>query len=193
MRSTSRLLATVKSATKYLEANTPTGLTGLSTHPAPRQALIYNYRKTLSKLNQLPQSSVYRQSTEALTKHRLKIVEETIPEGFDAWLARVKKQIEASPAAYGKLINDDGSFSYEGVGTEKAIPWDGEVSKQSARSEGSNTMSDAERKAKGVKADAEALVLEETEGVLPTPDDLEREPALTSEQYVRLKFAEEPR
>lgn len=109
-------------------------------------------------------------------------MEEIVPEGLDAWVQRVKKQIEASPRAYDKLIKEDGSFSYEALGVEKPVPWDGDVTKQSAISEGVNTMSEAERKATAVKADEDALAIAEKEGVLPTPDDLEREPALTSEQ-----------
>ena len=46
MRNSLRLLAKVKPG-KFLEANTPTGLTGLTTHPAPRPALILTYRETL--------------------------------------------------------------------------------------------------------------------------------------------------
>jgi ETC complex I subunit conserved region len=184
MRSSARLFATVKSASKYLEPHTPTGLTGLSTHPAPRPALIYTYRKILSKLTQIPPSSVYRQSAEALTKQRLKIVEETVPEGFDAWVERVKKQIEVSPAAYGKLIGPDGSFSYEALGEEKPIPWDGEVTKKDARQEGTNNMSEAERKITAAKIEKDKHDRAAREGELPTVDDLEVEPPLNAEQLV---------
>ena len=184
MRSSSRLFATVKSASKYLEANTPTGLTGLTTHPSPRPALIYTYRTTLSRLTQLPSSSVYRQSAEALTKQRLKIVEETIPEGFDAWVERVKKQIEASPAAYGKLIRPDGSFRYEGLGEEKPIPWDGDVTRKDSIQEGTNSLKEAERKARAAKEDVKEQERVDNEGELPTIDDLEIEPPLNREQYV---------
>ena len=184
MRSSSRLFATVKSVSKFLDANTPTGLTGLSTHPSPRPALIYTYRKTLSKLTQLPPSSVYRQSAEALTKQRLKIVEDTVPEGFDAWAERVKKAIETSPKAYSKMIDAEGSFTYQGLGKEKPIIWDGEVDKKSALQEGSNSMGEAERKGLAVKYDVSGVETADKEGVLPTIDDLEQEPPLTREQYV---------
>lgn len=183
MRSSSRLFATVKSASKFLEANTPTGLTGLSTHPSPRPALIYTYRKTLSRLEQLPPSSVYRQATETLTKQRLKIVEDTVPEGLDAWAERVKKQIEASPAAYGKLIGPDGTFSYEGLGHEKAVPWDGEVDKRTAQQEGTNSEQEASKKGAVVQKDLQDVEIADKEGILPSIDDLEIEPPLTREQY----------
>ncbi|EDK41954.1 hypothetical protein LELG_00132 [Lodderomyces elongisporus NRRL YB-4239] len=55
----------------------PTGITGLFKHPNPRPALITLYNNQLEILNkQFPKESVYRQSVEALTKNRLKIVEE---------------------------------------------------------------------------------------------------------------------
>jgi NADH dehydrogenase (ubiquinone) 1 alpha subcomplex subunit 5 len=183
MRSSARLLAT---AARYLEANTPTGLTGLSTHPAPRSALIYTYNKTLEKLRQIPDSSVYRQSVENLTKHRLAIVEEQVPEGFEAWKERVQKQIDASPAAYGKFKGSDGSFSYSALAEEMPIPWDGLVSKKTAQNTTSVGLADAEAKVKSAKAEVDVIERENREGVLPTVDDLEAEPPLTAEQYGHL-------
>lgn len=99
MRRTSRLLAAVKPA-RYLEAGTPTGLTGLFTHAAPRSTLIYLYSSTLDKLKQLPDSSVYRQSTEALTKHRLKIINSVVPAGFEEWSAKAKKIVAEHPEVF---------------------------------------------------------------------------------------------
>lgn len=62
----------VKAASGY-----PTGLAGLYQHPNPRPALISLYNHTLSYLgNNFPEHSVYRQSVEAMTKNRLKIVED---------------------------------------------------------------------------------------------------------------------
>ncbi|KAJ7293619.1 ETC complex I subunit conserved region-domain-containing protein [Mycena rebaudengoi] len=52
-----------------------TGLTGLAVHPNPLPALVTTYQSTLSTLSQLPETSVYRQATEALTQNKLKIVE----------------------------------------------------------------------------------------------------------------------
>ncbi|KAH0543450.1 hypothetical protein FGG08_002215 [Glutinoglossum americanum] len=96
MRPSTRLLA---AATRFLEPGAPTGLTGLFTHPAPRSALIYLYSSTLDKLKALPESSVYRQSTEALTKHRLKIVESVEPVGYREWQERAKKQLAEHSAS----------------------------------------------------------------------------------------------
>ncbi|KAI9798763.1 MAG: hypothetical protein M1833_004593 [Piccolia ochrophora] len=91
MRQTNQLLAIAKAGVRFLESGSPTGLTGLATHPAPRPALQYLYSKTLEKLSNLPESSVYRQSTESLTKHRLKLVEDMIPGGYDEWIARTQQ------------------------------------------------------------------------------------------------------
>lgn len=83
-----------------MQAGTPTGLCGLRTHPAPRSTLLYLYNSTLEKLGQLPESSVYRQSTEALTKHRLKIIEATKPKGWDAWQDRIQLVLADDPKGY---------------------------------------------------------------------------------------------
>ena len=91
MRQTTRLLATiVKGERTHLNANTPTGLTGVFTHPTPRPHLLYLYNHTLSKLQSLPAESVYRQSTEALTKHRLAIVQAAVPAGQQEWQKRLE-------------------------------------------------------------------------------------------------------
>lgn len=99
MRAGSRLLAAVKQA-QYLRAGEPTGLTGLFTHSAPRSTLIYTYHNTLEKLKAFPESSVYRQSLEALTKHRLQIVESVKPDGLEAWQQRIQEKVKAFPEAF---------------------------------------------------------------------------------------------
>lgn len=96
MRATLRLLAQVK----YLEPGAPTGLTGIVTHAAPRSALLYLYNSTLDKLQRFPEHSVYRQSTEALTKHRLAIVESVKPPGLQEWQDRVRSTVQANPNAF---------------------------------------------------------------------------------------------
>lgn len=110
MRATLRLLASVKPA-RYLEPFTPTGLTGLSTHPSPRPTLIYLYKTTLEKLKTLPESSVYRQSTEALTQRRLDIIESTKPPGFDAWLERVRAAVAENPKKFEGVLKPDGTYA----------------------------------------------------------------------------------
>ena len=100
MRHTLRLLADVKPG-RYLEAGNPTGLTGLFTHPAPRTTLLYTYGATLDKLQSFPDHSVYRQSTEALTKHRMNIIQSIKPEGYDEWAVKAKEKREKYPEAFG--------------------------------------------------------------------------------------------
>lgn len=99
MRSTLRLLAAVKPG-RYLEAGNPTGLTGLFNHPAPRSTLLYLYGSTLDKLKSFPEHSVYRQSTEALTKHRMNIIESIKPEGYDEWAKKAAEKVEKFPEAF---------------------------------------------------------------------------------------------
>ncbi|KAI1110789.1 ETC complex I subunit conserved region-domain-containing protein [Nemania sp. NC0429] len=96
MRRTLRLLANVKPA-RYLEAGNPTGLTGLFTHSSPRSTLLYVYSRTLEKLQQFPESSLYRKSVEAQTKHRMAIVEAAEPPGYSEWAQRAQKIIEENP------------------------------------------------------------------------------------------------
>jgi NADH dehydrogenase (ubiquinone) 1 alpha subcomplex subunit 5 len=85
MRQTTRLLA------KYLEAGQPTGLTGLWTHATPRSTLLYLYSTTLDRLSKIPESSLYRQSVEATTKHRMSIVAAAVPPGYDEWAKKAKE------------------------------------------------------------------------------------------------------
>lgn len=110
MRRTLRQFAAVKPA-RYLEANTPTGLTGLSTHPSPRSALIYLYSSTLDTLQQFPSTSLYRQSTEALTNHRLKIVQSVVPVGYEEWAAKAKKLMAEHPEVF---TTPEGGVHFDG-------------------------------------------------------------------------------
>lgn len=96
MRRTLRLLASVKptasaaARARYLEPGQPTGLAGIYTHYSPRSTLILLYSRTLEQLRQqFPETSVYRQSVEALTKHRLAIIEAAEPPGYKEWQERV--------------------------------------------------------------------------------------------------------
>ncbi|GAM84873.1 hypothetical protein ANO11243_028750 [Dothideomycetidae sp. 11243] len=95
MRAARTLRAVAQSSARFLEPGAPTGITGLLTHASPRAALVGIYTSTLQKLAQMPESSVYRQSTEALTRHRLSIVESIEPEGFAAWRSRQQESITA--------------------------------------------------------------------------------------------------
>ena len=180
MRSSQCLCATVKSVARYLEPNIPTGLTGLHTHPTPRPALIYIYRKTLFKLQQLPSHSVYRQSTEALTKHRLKILEDIKPAGYEEWQVRVQKQIEANPTAYSKYQQSDGTLSMEQIIEERGVSWDGQYRRGDGMDEGANTRTAAEQKAK--KVEQEMIKVDSADPDPPGIEDLEVEPPLYADQ-----------
>jgi NADH dehydrogenase (ubiquinone) 1 alpha subcomplex subunit 5 len=52
-----------------------TGITGLNVHSNPLPKLVETYKSTLSVLSSMPSTAVYRQAAEAMTKHRLSIVE----------------------------------------------------------------------------------------------------------------------
>lgn len=116
MRNTLRLLAVVKPG-RYLEAGNPTGLTGLFTHVAPRSTLLYTYAATLNKLKDFPDHSVYRQSTEALTRHRMNIIESIIPEGYDEWTKRATEKIQKYP----ELFEPGGRFNAQSIGGQDFV------------------------------------------------------------------------
>lgn len=97
---------------------------------------MYLYSSTLSKLQQIPESSVYRQSTEALTKQRLSIVEAAIPEGFEAWQSRIQQKIDSNPQVlevFGQYVKKtpDGKVIVlpreVNETDERDLEWDGEV------------------------------------------------------------------
>lgn len=98
MRQTLRLLASVKPvAARYLEAGAPTGLTGVHTYPTPRSTLLYLYSSTLDKLQTIPETSVYRQSVEAVTKHRMALVQAVKPAGYDEWKVKAQALVDQHP------------------------------------------------------------------------------------------------
>lgn len=171
MRFTFRLLSGVKPG-RCLEAYAPTGLTGLVTHPTPRPTLIFLYSSILEKLKALPQSSVYRQSTEALTRQRLKIVEQVKPEGYDAWLEKVREKITANPDAYKEARRPDGSYALSGNSEEKDEEWDGE--KGGPQLEGTYT--------EGEKGDLGDKILADAQEYVKTVISWDVEPALASNQ-----------
>lgn len=185
MRATLRLLANVKP--RYLEPFTPTGITGLVTHPSPRPTLIYLYRSTLSKLSEFPESSVYRQSTEALTRQRLQIVESTKPPGYDEWLERVKKTVGAEPERFASLRVEDGSYAAkqesDGSDNLRGEDWDGESLE--ATTEGPHrTPEQEERMAKDIE---ESTSEAHASDFYMKSMKWENEPALEADQYVVLE------
>jgi len=180
MRPTVRLLAKVKPS-RYLEPLTPTGLTGLTTHPSPRPTLIYLYKLTLEKLKTFPESSVYRHSTEALTQHRLRIVESTKPPGYDAWLERVEAAVAEDPERFKAALKPDGTyvaFQKAEVDNTDGEEWNGE--QYNPQLEGPyKTEEDMERFIKESE--------EEAEKVLKPEIHLEAEPPLESVQISEIE------
>ncbi|ORX73794.1 hypothetical protein DL89DRAFT_4102 [Linderina pennispora] len=58
-------------------ARVTTGIVGVPVNPEARPQLIALYKRTLEEVKtKIPEKAVYRQSVEALTAHRLKIVEQ---------------------------------------------------------------------------------------------------------------------
>ncbi|KXX82148.1 putative NADH dehydrogenase [ubiquinone] 1 alpha subcomplex subunit 5 [Madurella mycetomatis] len=155
MRATRRLFASVRPAAKYLEAGTPTGLTGVYTHASPRSTLLYLYTSTLDKLKAAPEHSVYRQSVEALTRHRLAIIETAVPPGYEQWAEKARKLIKEHPeqfrvkssdkltgAAAARVEKDGQMFVLRQLPKEVDMrdqEWDGEVD-EGPELEGSRTL-----------------------------------------------------
>ena len=108
MRATLRLL------TARLPPFTPTGITGVLTHPHPRPTLIAVYNQTLQTLAQLPANSVYRQSAENLTKARLDIVKAVKPDGYAGFQEALKEK--GLPAERDPDIAEVGAFMRELLG-----------------------------------------------------------------------------
>ena len=178
MRFTRRLLAVAQSG-RFLEAGNPTGLTGLLTHSAPRSTLMYTYNSTLDKLKRFPESSVYRQATEALTKQRLSVIEGIKPEGLEQWHERVRAVVEAHPEAFRKIGTQTDSkevnivfknYVAEGMSTEEFD--DEPISKPELE----GPRSEAERQGQG-EAFTRDLALENAK--FPR---IEPEPPLSAEQ-----------
>lgn len=182
MRAALRLLANVKP--RYLEAYAPTGLTGLYTHPSPRPSLIYIYHQTLERLKSFPESSAYRQSVEATTRHRLNIIESKIPPGFEAWQERVNKLLAAEPERFASIKRPAGPFAYvgkpsepEGYDDPRGLSWDGEGPEEydtdgPTRTPEEDAYLDKMVEENNARTDTFRLEMK-----------LEAEPALTADQY----------
>lgn len=123
MRRTLFRLAAVKPA-RYLEPKAPTGITGLVTHSSPRATLLYLYTTTLDKLKAVPEHSLYRQSVEAVTKHRMSIVEQAVAPGYAEWAQRARKLVADHPDQFN--VREEASGSVDGASAAR-IERDGQV------------------------------------------------------------------
>ena len=182
MRSTVRLYATiVRGQASHIEANIPTGLTGLRAHPSPRPHLIYLYNATLSRLSHLPEDSVYRKSTEALTKHRLTIIESAVPAGLSEWQQRISAiadQSDATPErSLARLMMRGKGYLPQGQDRRdpRYIEWDDDEGEERAEGvrEGDDLLSN---QAEEFGAGKEAHEIE------PRHVHLEDEPGLSADQ-----------
>lgn len=61
----------------YQALKQTTGITGLAVHPNPLPELTKTYQGTLSVLESIPPTSLYRQGVEALTRHKLNVVQKS--------------------------------------------------------------------------------------------------------------------
>jgi NADH dehydrogenase (ubiquinone) 1 alpha subcomplex subunit 5 len=191
MRRTFRQLAAVK-PTRYLEPGAPTGLTGLFTHPAPRSRLVYLYSSTLEKLSQFPTSSLYRQSTEALTKHRLEIITAAVPEGHAEWSERVKKTIAEHPEVFntpeGAVPHDANKHVKVSKGGKLFVVSQVEREVDDLKEEWDNEQDTVGFSAGGMSEEDAARGIDVGDQERPGSDtktvQLEKEPQLTADQYV---------
>ncbi|KAE8452615.1 hypothetical protein EG329_013874 [Mollisiaceae sp. DMI_Dod_QoI] len=198
MRRTLTRLAALKPS-RYLEAGAPTGLTGLLTHHAPRSTLLYLYSSTLEKLKSFPETSLYRQSAEAVTKHRLEIVSAVVPEGYEAWAAKAHKVMEEHPEVFNTPEGKVDHVSMEGPGPEKMVRSvvDGKVfvsSKQEQVPDEINDEWDGERgvpELEGTRTQEErksqVLLARERPGTDKKTVTLDPEPALTIQQIEEIE------
>ena len=180
MRPTLRLLAAVKPG-RYLEAGNPTGLTGLFTHPSPRSHLLFLYGSILQKLKSFPESSVYRQSTEALTKHRMDIIRHIKPAGYEEWQKRAEEKMKEHPKMFepgnlrykGTQVGENFFVESGGQPYTDEVEWDGEdgrVTKEGTKGQRGGSMNAAQV---GKRAPD-----------LEDPVQWEPEPPLEATQYV---------
>ncbi|KAH6899057.1 ETC complex I subunit conserved region-domain-containing protein [Thelonectria olida] len=186
MRPTARLFA------RYLEAGQPTGLTGLWTHSTPRSTLLFLYGTTLSRLQAIPETSMYRQSVEAVTKHRMALVEQTKPPGYDEWSVKAKELISKNPSQFrlasGRLDGSEARTVKLGdklfvvgrrheAGDIRVEEWDGEAD-EGAELEGARTLEERADQALW----AERKPLEDHEQI-----EWVDEPQLTADQISELE------
>ncbi|PHH81104.1 hypothetical protein CDD80_2089 [Ophiocordyceps camponoti-rufipedis] len=161
-----------------LEAGLPTGLTGLWTRGTPRSTLLSLYNITLSKLQSIPETSVYRQSVEALTRHRMGLVEQIKPTGHEQWANRARDEAKEKTQKYRV-----GSVSADGR-EARLTGRDGQVTNDHGGWHGQRNVEEAELE--GIEA-AELRLAER--GLINDDDarELEDEPQLTAEQIAELE------
>ncbi|KAI0409642.1 ETC complex I subunit conserved region-domain-containing protein [Xylaria palmicola] len=189
MRPALRLLANVKPA-RYLDAGNPTGLTGLYTHSSPRSTLLFLYSTTLERLQKFPESSLYRKSVEAQTKHRMAVVEAAVPPGYKEWAERAQKVIDENPAEFStatgasaiRVVSGGSVFIHRTDPQPRDVryqEWDGERDE----GEGSEGLrGPEERENPGLEAMYDRKALE-----IPDKVQWEPEPQMTADQVEEIE------
>jgi len=110
-----------------------TGITGLPPHPDPLPILRATYTSTLHLLSNLPPTSVYRQATEAITKHRLQLVEKAgedvkAVEGELGMVEGILEEAKAEQALVGKMLEWKSWVSLlKGRGGERELAEEGNL------------------------------------------------------------------
>lgn len=100
-RATRRLLQSVPAAAQAAESSSSlrtkvsTGIAGYPVHPEPLRALTETYQGTLTLLQQIPASAVYRQSAESITKERLDAIKAIGGQGTEQEIEAVEARIGA--------------------------------------------------------------------------------------------------
>ena len=84
-------------ATQFLRTKRSTNIAGLEIHPDPLPELESTYTQTLRVLKTMPESAVFRQSSEAVTQQRLDIVKAAMSETS-------RKNAYASEAAIDQVV-----------------------------------------------------------------------------------------
>lgn len=176
MKSSLRLLANIRPGGHYLRPYAPTGLTGLRNHPSPRSSLIFLYQSTLNKLKDFPESSVYRKATEALTQHRLRIVQAVKPPGFEEWNHRLQAAIKQDPERFKSALQPSGFYAAQ-VEDNFTHPDDREWDGEEYRPQEEGAAMSEEEVMKRFKTLTEQTVAKDV-------PQWEPEPALLAEQYV---------
>ena len=70
-------------------------IVGLAVHSQPLPTLMHTYESTLTLLQQIPTSAVYRQSVESITKERMAVIKQFGGHGSEDELAQVEHSIGA--------------------------------------------------------------------------------------------------
>jgi NADH dehydrogenase (ubiquinone) 1 alpha subcomplex subunit 5 len=87
--------ATVAASSHIPRTKTTLPIVGLAVHQAPLPSLLHTYNSTLSLLQQIPASAVYRQSVESITKERADIVKQLGGKGSEDEIEAVEHRIGA--------------------------------------------------------------------------------------------------